>query len=193
MNIATRICKENKHTTVFVLMIWFAACICAICCSTLLDGSAYGGIAEYVEATVSEQNGIWKIAKNGLAENLKFIVCILICSLHTIFIPLTLALMAFKGFSAGFTAAILIRVYQFKGAFMCFFAIVIPLSLSLMISVAVAVIAVRFPFLQKREHPFLRNGEKRNMWLSYVALQLGLGAMLCVITFIEAVISYFIF
>lgn len=193
MNTAKKFFAQNKALTFFVSVIWLAACVCGILCAAKLSGDGFYNVQEYVINVIDKGASVWEIIKLGLSENLKFLICLLVASSVIIFLPLTLALIAFKGFAAGFTAAIIIKIYKLNGIFISFGTVVLPFVFSLPMYFMMFVAALRFPLQNRKDRIVLNSAEKRQMWFSYAAAQLVLMLLVCIITVMEAFLSQLIF
>lgn len=193
MNTAKKFFAQNKALTFLVWVIWLSACVCGILCAARLGGDGFDNVREYVINVIDNGASVWEIIKLGLSENLKFLICLLITSSVIFFLPLTLALVAFKGFAAGFTAAIIIKIYKLNGIFISFGTVVLPFVFSLPMYFMMFVAALRFPMQNHKERLVLSPHEKRQMWFSYAAAQLVLMLLICAITVVEAFLSQLIF
>lgn len=186
MNTAKKVFSQNKALFCGAAVVWLAACVCGIVCTLRLGGEVFEDVRDYVLSTLSAGASVWEIVKLGISENLRFLVCLLITSYAAPLLPLTAALIAFKGFSAGFTASVIIRIYRLKGMLISFGAVVLPFAFSMPLYFMMFVAALKFPLQKKRERMPLSPSEKRRQWLSYAAMQLVLTALVSAVTVAEA-------
>ncbi len=189
MNTVKSYFAENKKIFAFSFFIWFAALICGMYCAAHATGERYDDIFSYTDTVISNTASFSKILKNGLTINVKFVIITVISSSLFVFLPFTCALVMFKGFSAGFTVAFLLRAYAWRGAVFTFFTIVLPYVFSLPVYFLIFVSSIKFPIerIRRRGHSSLSDG--RRAWFEYGVLMIAACVLLCVITFFEVCIS----
>ena len=186
MNAAKKVFSQNRALFCGAAVVWLAACVCGIVCTLRLDSEVFEDVRTYVLSTLTSGASVWEIVKLGISENLRFLICLLITSYAALLMPLTAALIAFKGFATGFTASVIIRIYRLKGMLISFGAVVLPFAFSMPLYFMMFVAALKFPLQKKRERMPLSPSEKRHQWLSYASMQLVLTALISAITVAEA-------
>ena len=181
--------KDNRAFYYITLIIWLSTCICGIVCAFRLSDDGFLDISAYVKTTLETEMSVWSFIRLGILENVRFFVVLIVCSSAPILLPLIFALTAFKGFAAGFTSAVIIRIYSFKGALLCLGTVVLPYVFSMPIIFMMIVSACDFS-LGRRKAPLYRN-DKSKEWFSYILLQMILLFLLCVISVAESFLSKF--
>lgn len=192
MNTLRNYFAENKGFFKLIFFLWFAALVCGMYCAAVFNGERYAGICGYTDDIINSSASFTMILKTGITVDIKYVILIVISSSLVIFLPITCAFVAFKGFSAGFTVAFLIRVYTWKGAVITFFTIVLPYVFSLPIYFTIFISALKFPVERMRRRGSASLADGRRAWFEYGILMLLSCAILCVITFFEACICSFV-
>lgn len=188
MNTAKRLFLQNRGLYYLALFAWIAACVCGIICAARLGGDGFDDVSTYVQDTFSSASA-WKSIRLGTGENIKFLICLLAVSSAMVLMPLTVGLIVFKGFAAGFTAAVIIRIYSARGIALSFATVVLPYAFSMPLLFMMFVAALRFPLQGKDERIPPSRAEKRRQWAAYALMQTALTALLCAIGVAEAFLS----
>ena len=188
MNTAKRLFSQNRGLYYLALFAWIAACVCGIICASRLGGEGFDDVSAYVKDTLATASA-WKSIRLGAGENLKFLICLLAVSSAIVLMPLTVGLIVFKGFAAGFTAAVIIRIYSARGIALSAATVVLPYAFSLPLLFMMFVAALRFPMQDRTERLAPSRAEKRRQWAAYALMQTILTALLCAIGVAEAFLS----
>ncbi len=188
MNTAKRLFSQNRGLYYLALFAWIAACVCGTICASRLSGDGFDDVSAYVADTLGTTSA-WKSIRLGLGENLKFLICLLAASSAMVLMPLTVGLIVFKGFAAGFTAAVIIRIYSARGIALSIATVVLPYAISLPLLFMMFVAALRFPMQGKAERIPPTRAEKRRQWAAYALMQTALTALICAIGVAEAFLS----
>lgn len=188
MNTAKRLFSQNRGLYYLALFAWIAACVCGIICASRLGGEGFDDVSAYVKDTLATTSA-WKSIRLGAGENLKFLICLLAVSSAIVLMPLTVGLIVFKGFAAGFTAAVIIRIYSARGIALSAATVVLPYAFSLPLLFMMFVAALRFPMQDRTERLAPSRAEKRRQWAAYALMQTILTVLLCAIGVAEAFLS----
>ena len=188
MNTAKRLFSQNRGLYYLALFAWIAACVCGIICASRLGGEGFDDVSAYVKDTLATASA-WKSIRLGAGENLKFLICLLAVSSAIVLMPLTVGLIVFKGFAAGFTAAVIIRIYSARGIALSAATVVLPYAFSLPLLFMMFVAALRFPMQDRAERLAPSRAEKRRQWAAYALMQTILTMLLCAIGVAEAFLS----
>ena len=188
MSAAKRMFSQNRALYYLVLFVWSGACVCGTICAFRLSGGSFNDVHAYVADNLAASSA-WKTIKLGFGENLKFVICLLAASSAMVLMPLTVGLIVFKGFAAGFTAAVIIRIYSAKGIVLSVATVVLPYALSMPLLFMMFVAALRFPMQGKNERIPPSLASKRRQWPAYTLMQLLLTALICAIGVAEAFLS----
>ncbi len=183
--------KSNRVFYYITLIIWLSACICGNVCALRLGGNGFLDISTYVKTTLETEMSVWSFIRLGILENVRFFVVLIVCSSAPIFLPLIFALTAFKGFAAGFTSAVIIRIYSLKGALLCLGTVVLPYVFSMPIIFMMIVSACDFSLGRIKSSSLSYARDKSKEWFSYITLQIILVSLLCVISAAEGFLSKF--
>ena len=182
--------KENRSLYYIILIIWLSASLAGVICAFTLSGDVFPDISAYVKETMEDGISVQSYIKIDVKENAKFLFALIISSCAPVFLPVVFALAAFKGFSIGFTSSFIIRLYSFKGALVCFGAVILPYAFSLPVIFAMILSSVRFSLKKRNERSF---GERKTgEWISYIIKQSLFASLLCLIGTVEAFISKFL-
>jgi len=181
--------KENRVFYYITLITWLASAVCGIICAVRLEGTPFEDISAYVKQTLSTEMSAGAFIKLGTGENVRFLIMLLVCSSAPVFLPATLFLSAFKGFSAGFTSAVIIKIYSLKGALVCLGTVVLPCTFSMPVIFIMIVSALRFSVRKTEKHSPRYGNDRSKEWFSYILLQLILTFLLSVITVAESFLS----
>ncbi len=181
--------QKNRFFYYITLIIWVWTCSWGILCALRLTGDRFYDISSYVKTTFSEKMSVWAFIKLGLLENVRFLIVLIISSSAPILLPLIFALTAFKGFAVGFTSAIIIRIYAIKGALVCLGTVVLPYSFSMPFVFMMTVYACAFSYKKRKSASLGYGYDKSKEWFSYIAVQLCLTAILCVILVLNSFLS----
>ena len=191
MKMARTLFKDNRVFYYITLIIWLSACICGNVCAFRLGNDGFLDISAYVKTTLETDMSVWSFIRLGILENVRFFVVLIVCSSAPILLPLIFALTGFKGFAAGFTSAIIIRIYALRGAMLCFGTVVLPYMFSMPIIFMMIVSACVFSFdRRKNATPIYRN-DKSKEWFTYILIQMILLFLLCIISVAEGFWSKF--
>jgi len=189
MNFFKTYIKNNKLFLFLSFIIW----LCAAFLGIYFAFSAQTGLAEnvcaYISSLGASKKGFWAIFKNGVLTNFKYCLFMSISSSLYILFPATLILIGFKGFSAGFTAMFVVRLFGTNGALASLVSVVFPLFLSL------PALFIMFAECMKHQAVLFRrrkklSSAKRAEILFYLILKiLIIYIMLCAVSLLEAALS----
>ena len=183
--------KDNRIFYYITLIIWLSACICGNVCAFRLGDDGFLDISAYVKTTLETEMSVWSFIRLGILENVRFFVVLIVCSSAPIFLPLIFALTAFKGFAAGFTSAVIIRIYALRGALLCLGTVVLPYVFSMPIIFMMIVSACDFSLSRRKTAAPLYRHDKSKEWFTYILLQMILVFLLCIISVAESFLSKF--
>lgn len=181
----------KEHHTLFMIsfILWICAVFMGIYISFTSDAALSESIREYISSSLSSQNGFLSVFKNGVITNFKYSMALIISAMSVIFIPFTLFLIAFKGFSAGFTSMFLIRLYGISGLGTSLTAVVIPLFFSLPVLFMMFVSSLYTPIYTFKKKSEISAEEKWKIQFSYIIKIFILFLLLCLVTVFEALVS----
>ena len=181
MKHAKRFIAENKAYALICVLIWTLAIVLGTYKAHTLSSADFPEISQYT-GNPHFTGILGKLTK----MHFKYTLAFLVCTSFTIGLPLSVFLIGFKGYSAGFVAAGLAKAYGIKGSAMSFFALVIPYSMTMPVIFMMYMLGLKYQIIQIKtriNHPHI---QKKNEWLSYVAAVLILFVCLCLISCIEA-------
>lgn len=184
--------KNNRIFYYITLITWLSACICGNVCAFRLGDDGFLDISAYVKSTLEAEMSVWSFIRLGILGNVRFFVVLIVCSSAPIFLPLIFAFTAFKGFAAGFTSAVLIRIYAAKGVLLCFGSVVLPYMFSMPIIFMMTVSACAFSLSRRKAAPSAYRRDNSKEWFTYILLQIVLLFLLCVISVAEGFWSKFV-
>lgn len=184
---------ENKRLAGLTGFIWLTALVCGVYCASKAEGKLFSDTSDYLLAVLSHKSGFFRILKTGISVNIRFLLTLLITSSFLPFAPLTVALIAFKGFSAGLTSVFLIRIMKLKGALIAAGTVAVPLAAIMPIMFLMFVSALKFPIERHKTVDKTTAAMRRQNYLRYIAEQGILTLMLCLISLGEALISQIMF
>ena len=191
MNSARKIFSQDKAFYCLTLILWFSACICAVFFVFKSDGEIFSGANKYVADTLSHGVGVWSYVKLGCLQNIELMIFLLIASSAPVLLPITVALIIFKGFSLGFTSALLIKVYYFKGLGLCFGTVVLPYTFYIPILFKMFTLTLSFPLKKDTGYSSFRSESRRKDWAVHSISICLYTLILCIINFIGAFTTLF--
>ena len=131
MNFYKEFIKNRFALFIVSLSVWITSLLAGVYYVSIADKSGTEAIGEYIQNILSSDSAFFEVFKNGFGANLCFTLFLCISSALIILIPLTIFLIGFKGFSAGYTSAFIIKLYRLRGAVVSLGAIAVPLFFSL--------------------------------------------------------------
>ena len=188
MNKIKTFLTNNKKLSYIFIFVWLAFCIFASYYGAKASGDEFDSVCSYVKNTIEVKSTIGAIIKNGIFNDLKFLVSILIISLSPFLCPCAVFLTFAKGFACGITSVILFRLYSLKASAAVFLTIVIPQMLILPIYMTMIILSVKYPFSRIKADKTETAYDKRRQWLSFALLQLILTAVLICVSVLESLI-----
>ncbi len=189
MKLARSIFGENRVFYYIALIVWLSSAFAGIFCALRLEGAGFEDISTYVGETLGKEMSAGAFIKLGIKENISFLIVLIVCSSAPVFVPVSLALCAFKGFASGFTSSIIIRLYSLRGVLIAFGAVILPYAFSMPVIFMMIVSALRFSVGHGTKHRFGYEKDKSKAWFSYISFQLILTSLLSLITVAESFIS----
>ena len=179
--------SQNSKWFLIALTVWLAASVCAVVCAAGTKGAVFDETYEYVSLAFSKKMSLGTLIKNGIVSDFKYVLFISLASSAPVLLPVTLALIAFNGFSAGFTATVIIKIYSLKGIAVSALAVVLPLSLSLPVYFLVFVSALKYSG-DKMKSVRLKNPEAKKL-TSHLLSQFILFGVLCVLAVMRGILT----
>lgn len=181
----------KNHLSFFILSfaLWLLSAFAGIYAAFAAEGFAAQNVAGYISSVADAEKSFGAIFKNGLITNFKYTLFMCISSSFVVLLPVSLFLIGFKGFSAGFTSMFLIRLFGIKGVGASLFSVVLPLFLSLPPLSLMFVICLCHPIESFKMRKRITSEEKGVMQLKHIGKMLVLYAVLCAISLFEAVLS----
>lgn len=181
--------KENKRLAGAVFLVWVLLCLAGGVYGSRLDGSDFSGAAQLIEASFGKMPSVKAMASESLKSHIRLFCIVVISSIGAFMSPVTFFTAGCKGFSSGFCASLILRIYSFRGIFINFLTIIIPLSLTLPIYLAVFTSALKFALSPRKNVLRASVSQRRKQWASYVLLQLCLIFCLFVASAVQMLFS----
>ena len=123
--------KEHNGLFIISFTLWLSAVFIGMYIAFSSDKALAEEIRQYIVSSVGGKHSFASVFKNGVITNFKYSLALIISSMSVVFLPAAAFLIAFKGFSAGFTSMFLIKLYGLSGLGTSLTAVVIPLVFSL--------------------------------------------------------------
>lgn len=179
--------SQNSKWFLVSLSVWIAAVVCGLICAAGTDGKVFDETVEYVNSMFVQKTHLRTLIGNSVAAEFKYVLFITISSSAPVLLPVTLALIAFKGFSAGFTATLIIKIYSLKGIGISLLAIVLPMMFSLPVYFIIFVSALKYSADKMTLSASQGTGGKK--LTSHLLSQLILFGLLCIIAVIRGILT----
>lgn len=177
----------------FVIMAaWIFGTICALYCVITCAPDSFKEISGYVDLQFENKLSIFDIIKNNIINILVFTVTIYIASTHIAFIPITIAVSFFHGFSEALTTSFLIRIFMWKGMIIVILSVILPLVLSTGAYFAMLICALRYPLL-KMENRRRNIVTPKKAFISNSVTVITLFLYLCLVSIIQSVLASLIY
>ncbi len=178
---------QNSKWFIISLAVWLAAGICGIVCAAATEGAVFDKTFEYVNSVFSQKTNLRTLTGNAIASEFKYVLLITLSSSAPVLLPATLALIAFKGFSAGFTATVIIKIYSLKGIGVSLLAVVLPMVFYLPVYFMIFVSSLKYSG-EKLMPPPLRSIDGKT-FASHLLSQFLLFALLCIGAVIQGIFT----
>jgi len=179
--------SQNSRWFLIALTVWLAASVCAAVCAAGTKGEIFDETCKYVSEAFTQNMPLGKLIGNGIVSAFKYVMFITLTSSAPILLPVTLLLIAFNGFSAAFTATMIIKIYSLKGVAISALAVVLPLSLSLPVYFFIFVSSLKYSGDKITPGRF-KNGESKKL-TSHLLLQFILFGVLCVLAVMRGILT----
>ena len=193
MNFFKSYIKQHSGLFVFVFAIWLASAIAGICVAMKADSDTAKDIAAYIETMLRSKNGFKAVLKNGITTDFNYTLLLCISSSLIVFVPFCVLLIGFKGFSAGFTASFIIRLFSLKGVGVTLTTVVLPLFLTLPLWFMMFMQSMDFPISTFKLRKRISSNDRWKMHLYYLAKMLVLFTLIIPVTLLEAFLSPYMF
>lgn len=177
-----------KHIRIFLvryraytsacMVIWMCALVFGIY-SACTKGGDLPEISAYTASVAENDMSYGGTLVNSLGIHLKYILALLVSSSFAITLPVSMFLIGFKGYCAGFAALSIIRIYGVKGYVMTFFSLVVPYALTMPVWLMMYVLGLKYQMLRIKTGHRYPAEQKNKEWLSYAAAMLVLFGCLC--------------
>ena len=171
------------------LSVWLSGLMAGMYFALSADKTIACDVDEYIQSIAGTNSGYFEVLKNGILTNLRYTAFLCLSSSFMVFMPLTAFLIGFKGFSAGYTASFIVRLYAVKGVAATVTGIILPLCLSLPVLFVMYVSCLEFPVKTFKLRSSISSLERWRMYLSYVAKMFVLFFVLSIITAAEAFLT----
>ena len=179
--------SQNSKWFLVSLSVWIAAVICAIVCAAGTEGKVFDETFEYVSASFANGASVRTLLGNAIYSDFKYVLFITLSSTAPVLLPITMILIAFKGFSAGFTATMIIKIYSLKGIAVSMLTIVLPMFFSLPVYFVIFVSTLKYSG-EKLKLPSNRKGDEKKL-TSHLLSQFILFGLLCITDVIQALFT----
>lgn len=189
MNFYKEYIKEHYGLFIISFTLWLSAVFIGMYIAFSSDKALAEEIRQYIVSSVGGKHSFASVFKNGVITNFKYSLALIISSMSVVFLPAAAFLIAFKGFSAGFTSMFLIKLYGLSGLGTSLTAVVIPLVFSLPVLFMMFVLSLYTPisiFTSRRQ---ISAEEKWKIQFSYIIKIFILFFLLCLINIFEALVS----
>jgi len=184
-------CYIKDHFFAFCLSlgIWITCVLLGSFAALGADSNSARDTDLYIQSIVNDRQGYFEVLINGITNNFWHTLILCASSSFLILLPCTLFLIAFKGFSTGFSASFIIRLYALKGVAATIAAVVMPLCFSLPVYFVMYISSMEFPLNTFRLRKEISSSERWRMYLYHTAKLFVLFMILNVITSVEAFLS----
>ncbi len=189
MNFYKEYIKEHYGLFIISFTLWLSAVFIGMYIAFASDEAMAEEIRQYIVSSVGAKHSFTSVFTNGVVTNFKYSLALIISSMSVVFLPVSAFLIAFKGFSAGFTSMFLIKLYGLSGLGTSLTAVVIPLVFSLPVLFMMFVLSLYTPiniFTSRRQ---ISAEEKWKIQFSYIIKIFILFFLLCLVTIFEALVS----
>jgi len=191
MNFYKEFIKKRFVLFAVSLSVWLASLLAGIYYVSIAGKTSADATRTYMQSILDADSTFFTVLKNGFSINLSFTLFLCISSAVIVLIPLTLFLIGFKGFSAGYTSAFIIKLYGLRGTAVSLGAIVIPLAFSLPAVFMMFILSMETNIQNFRTHP--EADERLRIYSSYCLKMLLLFCWIMAVSIGEAFLSRGIF
>lgn len=150
-------------------------------------------VDSYIQSIIGTKKSYFSVLKNGITNNFRCTLTLCVASAFVLLLPCTFLVIAFKGFSTGFAASFIIRLYALKGVAATITAVVLPLFFSLPVYFVMYISCVDFPLQTFKLRKEISSSARWKMYVSHLIKMLVLFMALNFITSIEAFFSQKLF
>ena len=189
MNFYKSYIKEHSFAFFLSAGLWLAGLMTGMFFALSADYSSAQNVDLYIQSIINEKSGYFTTLKDGVLNNFWYTLSLCASSSFALFLPCTVFLIAFKGFSTGFTASYIIRLYGLNGVGATLTSVVLPHCFSLPLIFIMYVSCLDFPIRTFSLRTKITSAERWKMYLYHTLKMLVLFSALCVITSTEAFLS----
>ena len=177
---------RNRIYVFICITIWSVSLVLGTYSVCVRNDSDFEKVSGYTTVVLNYDMESDEMFRNSLITHFKYTVAFLICSSFMITFPVSIFLIGFKGYCAGFAAASLVRTCGIRGSVIAFFALAIPYCVTVPILFIMYVLGIKYQIMRIKCRMIYSHSQKKKEWLMYAAAICICFLCLCVFLYGEA-------
>ena len=177
---------RNRIYAFICIAIWSASLVLGAYSVCVRNGSDFEKVLGYTSAVLNYDMESGEMFRNSVVTHFKHSAAFLLCSSFIITFPVSVFLIGFKGYCAGFAAGSLVRAYGIRGSLISFCTLVIPYCVTVPLLFIMYVLGMKYQIMRIRYHMIYSRNQKKKEWLMYAAAMCICFLCLCLFSYVEA-------